>query len=232
MELTLSWLHVPAEGRKKEIRSSAKTLQSLQSHWHLCQGWQGGEGAPRRAGQCLSPPRAPPGSVISMPKLGGEDELWKAPTEEERERASPHTGYNTWSLECLQKIKWHFLELREAWGLHLPWNIFGFFRGFGRAGWQGSVYPCSSICLECNWVKQISNLFFHAAALKLKFCFEGTHSEGKFFCGWCADLYKGRIKVLLFFSQVHKNVHREFSMENSSKWTLGSKILNSMGQHM
>lgn len=40
MQLTLSWLHVPAEGRKKESRILvAKTICNLvTSYWHLCRG--------------------------------------------------------------------------------------------------------------------------------------------------------------------------------------------------
>lgn len=97
----------------------------------------------------------------------------------------------------------------------------------------------SRICLYWTWSTteqskpEISNLFLCAAVLKLQFYLEGTcPSEGKLFCGWCADLYKGRIKALLFFSQVQKNVHGESSLGNSSKRTPGHKILYSMGQHM
>lgn len=57
MQLTLSWLHVPAEGRKKESRTLvAKAIGNLvTSYWHLCQwrrhqGWQG-----RHGGAYLSP---------------------------------------------------------------------------------------------------------------------------------------------------------------------------------
>lgn len=100
-------------------------------------------------------------------------------------------------------------------------------------------YLSSRICLCWTWSTrewskpEISNWLLCAAVLKLQFYFERTcPSEGKLFCGWCADLYEGRIKASLFFSQVQKKVHGESSSGNSSKWTPGSKILYLMGQYM
>lgn len=242
------------EGKKKSGSSVPRLCNLVTSLWHFCQGLQGGEGRMEGLREGMAGPVYPLQELSQVlwslcPCWGVSmncEKPWERPHSwgEWKGRSAPHTGSITWCPECPKKMKWHCFELREAQGLPLPQKIFAlvFWGGLVGLADEGPdrpyccKYPSSRICLHwtqnaTEWSKPgISNLLFRTAVLKLKFCFEGARPEGKLFCGWCADLYKGRIKVLLFF--FHKNVHGDFSMENSSKWTLGSKILNSMGQHM
>lgn len=177
----LGSMSLQREGKKKSGSSVPRLCNLVTSHWHFCQGWQGGEG------RMEGPREGTAGPVYPLQELSQVlwslcpcwgvsmncEKPWERPHSwgEWKGRSAPHRLHHL-VPRMSQEDEVTLLWAQRGTGIASTLEDLcpGFLGGFGGAGWWGSQQTLllqisfqqnlPALNSECNWVKQAWNLRF------------------------------------------------------------------------